>query len=142
MNRETEKIQIAAILETIKKDFQNGGPYAVWSAITTCNRYAFTYPEWVTKELGRIAKQFNSLENPQKSYPNQIAKVLNMSGYARRHDEAKRHHSKIWGLSWLAIKRGERRKDTVASLSKAFGLNERQVETLYDDAKKEHEMNS
>lgn len=137
-----EDIKIKAILETIENEFLNGNSYSVWSAIGICNHYERVYPEWVTKELGRIAKRINALEKSGTGilYSDKIASILNMKGFARRKTDAERKNERIYHCCRIEIIEGKRRRmDAVNFIKGKMNSNTRQVEALYDKAKKEYE---
>jgi len=117
---------IDELFEHYKKNFiEENDSYAFWGVIEIGYLFRFEYPDWVRDELYRISKKILKLKNPNKSYPEYIAKILNLNGHMRRSREKELRDSTIRRLCLNRIKKEIPRKNAVFELSNMFGLNER-----------------
>ncbi|MDA8134008.1 MAG: hypothetical protein M0T82_05245 [Desulfobacteraceae bacterium] len=125
------------VLPFFESEHKKSNPFAVWQAIDTCNQFGLEFPSWVKNEINRIASSILKLENPGKNYPEHLAEILKMKGkpYRRKEEKAVRDGSITFDAIQL-IRSGRGRKEALEILSNKHCLNQRDIETIFDKAKK------
>jgi hypothetical protein len=140
MSKAIEKMKI--IWEHLEKDFNCGDPFAFWHAVYAYveieknvrggGDLSYPLPEWILKELGRISDEMIELDTEGR-YSQVLANILKIDGNKKKTAAKKRRDAGIRRAARELLQQEGRRKENLKILNKRFGLNGRDIETIYDD---------